>query len=47
MAQHYAEPPSPRPYLPSDADPLTDGLLAGFRLRPPPPAGAEVEVVRT
>jgi hypothetical protein len=31
MAQHYSAPPSGRPYLLSDHDPLRDGLLAGFR----------------
>jgi hypothetical protein len=31
MAEYYAAPPSDRPYLPSDPDPLRDGLLAGFR----------------
>jgi hypothetical protein len=46
MAQHYAAPPSARPYRPSDPDPLRDGLLAGALMRPPfwdggaPPRGA-------
>ena len=31
MVQHYAAPPSARPYLPSDPDPLRDGLLAAAR----------------
>lgn len=31
MAQHYAALPSARPYLPSDLDPLRDGLLRGWR----------------
>jgi hypothetical protein len=31
MAQHYAAPPSPRPYKPSDVDQLRDGLLLSFR----------------
>jgi hypothetical protein len=46
MAQHYAAEPSARPYLPSDPDPLRDGLLAAALMRPPawdggaPPRGA-------
>jgi hypothetical protein len=31
MAEHYAAPPEPDPYRPSDPDPLRDGLLAGWR----------------
>ncbi len=32
MAQHYSAAPSARPYLPSDPDPLRDGLLRGWRI---------------
>jgi hypothetical protein len=46
MTEHYSAPPSPRPYRPSDPDPLRDGLLAGFRLRPPPP-GYDIEKRQT
>jgi hypothetical protein len=46
MAEHYSAPPSAEPYRPDHPDPYRDGLLAGFRLRPPP-AGSEVEVVET
>ena len=31
MAAHYADEGAARPYLPSDPDPLRDGLLEGFR----------------
>jgi hypothetical protein len=37
MLAHYSAEPSDRPYCPDHPDPLRDGLLAGFRLRPPPP----------
>jgi hypothetical protein len=46
MAQHYAEPLSAEPYRPDHPDPLRDGLLAGFRLRPPPP-GYDIEKRQT
>jgi hypothetical protein len=42
MLAHYAAEPSARPYLPSHADALRDGLLVGFRMRPPPP-GHDIE----
>jgi hypothetical protein len=29
LAAHYVAPPSDRPYVPGDPDPLRDGLLAG------------------
>jgi hypothetical protein len=45
MREHYAE-PSAEPYRPDHPDPLRDGLLAGFRLRPPPP-GHDIEERRT
>jgi hypothetical protein len=46
MARHYTAAQSARPYLPSDPDPLRDGLLTGALMRPPawdgaaPPRGA-------
>jgi hypothetical protein len=45
MREHYSAEPSAEPYRPDHPDPLRDGLLAGFRLRPPPPPpkGAVVE----
>jgi hypothetical protein len=45
MLAHYSAEPSAEPYRPDHPDPLRDGLLAGFRLRPPPPPpkGAVVE----
>jgi hypothetical protein len=46
MREHYSAEPSDRVYLPTDRDELRDGLLAGFRLRPPP-AGSDIEEVRT
>jgi hypothetical protein len=39
MALHYAAAPSARPYLPSDPDPLRDGLLAGARSLAAKPRG--------
>jgi hypothetical protein len=47
MLAHYSAEPSAEPYRPDHPDPLRDGLLAGFRLRPPPPDPSEVEVVET
>jgi hypothetical protein len=35
MQEHYAEPPSDRPYKPSDADGYRDGLLTAALQRPP------------
>jgi hypothetical protein len=46
MREHYSAPPSDRPYRPDHPDPLRDGLLAGFRLRPPPP-GYDIEERQT
>jgi hypothetical protein len=46
MAEYYAAEPSPRPYRPSDPDPLRDGLLLGFHLRPLPP-GYDIEKRQT
>jgi hypothetical protein len=47
VAAHYAAPPSARPYLPGDPDPVCVGLLLASRMRPPawgddtpPPPGA-------
>jgi hypothetical protein len=46
VAVHYSAPPSARPYLPSDPDPLRAELLIAARMRPPawegaaPPRGA-------
>jgi hypothetical protein len=48
MLAHYAEPPSDRPYKPSDADEYRAGLLVSALMRPPswsnstppPPKGA-------
>jgi len=45
MRAHYADPPTDRPYVPGDPDPLRDGLLLGALMRlpawegPTPPPG--------
>jgi hypothetical protein len=39
MRQHYAAPPSPRPYRPTDPDDYRDGLLIAALMRPPSWAG--------
>jgi hypothetical protein len=46
MLAHYSAEPSDLPYRPDHPDPLRDGLLTGFRLRPLP-AGHALEERQT